>query len=271
MNSTSGTSPNFDSPSFDGVVNFREMGGLPTADGTVKHRRLFRSGHWSQASDADVETLAQYDLAAIVDFRTDIDREGDGGPDRVPDGPEYLKLEMIDIGGNGEMLRSTLMSGDQALINERFGDGKADAMASQFVTDLALSPEKQQVFRDFLQVAVKAANEDRPLLWHCSAGKDRAGWAATLLGMALQVDDEAIVEHYLASNIHRPVESRLAYYAERGVDAEVVRPFLMVHEEYLRAGLAVVDDGWPTREAYLEQALGLSRYQLDVLRSNLID
>ncbi len=86
-----------------------------------------------------------------------------------------------------------------------------------------------------------------------------------------RVDDDAIVEHYVASNIHRPVESRLAHYAERGIDAEAVRPFLMVHEKYLRAGLAAVDERWPTREAYLEQALSLSRLQIEQLRDGLID
>lgn len=246
------------------------MGGLPAAGGTVKEGRLFRSGHWSQASEADVAALAQYNLATIVDFRTELDRKGDGGPNRIPDGPEYLQLEMIDVGGNGTLLRSTLMSGDQALINERFGDGKADELAGGFVTNLALASETRAVFSRFLQVVVNAASQDQPIMWHCSAGKDRAGWAATLLGMALAVDEEAIVDHYLASNIHRPVETRLAYYASQGVDAEVVRPFLMVDEKHLRAGLAAVDDGWPSREAYLEQALGLSRPQIELLRSNLI-
>ncbi|MGB5755461.1 MAG: tyrosine-protein phosphatase, partial [Acidimicrobiales bacterium] len=225
--------------------------------------------HWSQASDRDVAALADHDLAAIVDFRTEIDRRGDGGEDRIPDGPDYLQLEMIDTGGNGAMLRTTLMSGDQSLIEERFGGGRAEELAGRFVTDMALDPTKQQIFSRFLQVIVDVAG--RPVLWHCSAGKDRAGWAATILGMALGVPDDALVEHYLASNVHRPVESRLAHYAARGIDAEVVRPFLMVHERFLRAGLAAVDAGWPTREAYLEHALGLDPADGERLRQLLID
>lgn len=257
-----------DAPRFDGVVNFREMGGLPAGDGTVRSGRLFRSGHWSQASDADVAVLTGYDLAVIVDFRTELDRRGDGGPNRIPPGPRYLQLEMIDIGGNGELLRSTLMSGDQRLIEERFGQGRADELAAGFVTELALDPTKQQVFRRFLQVVADAGSQ--PVLWHCSAGKDRAGWAATLLGLALGVPDDAIVEHYLASNIHRPVESRLDHYAELGIDAEVVRPFLMVHERYLRAGLAAIDERWPSREAYLDDALGFGPDLVDRLRAELV-
>ncbi len=257
-------------PRFDGVVNFREMGGLPTSDGgTVRGGRLFRSGHWSQASDDDVAALAAYDLTAIVDFRSDIDRRGDGGPNRIPDGPDYLQLEMVDTGGNGALLRTTLMSGDQALIEERFGGGRAEELAGLFVTDMALDETKQRVFSRFLRVILEA--DGGPVLWHCSAGKDRAGWAATVLGMALGVPDDALVEHYLASNIHRPVESRLAHYAARGIDAEVVRPFLMVHERFLRDGLAAVDAGWPSRAAYLEQALGLDPADGRELRRLLVE
>jgi protein-tyrosine phosphatase len=263
---------NFTERPFEGVVNFREMGGLPAAGGTIRPGRLFRSGHWSQATEDDVTKLAGYELATIVDFRTDVDRQGDGGPNRIPPGPDYLQLEMVDVDdeGDGKLLRTTLMSGDQALIEERFGGGKADQLAARFVTDLALKPHKQHVFSRFLKVVVDAATQDRPVLWHCSAGKDRAGWAATLVGMALGVDDDALIEHYTASNIHRPVEARLAYYAKRGVDAEAVRPFLTVDEKYLRAGLAAVDERWPSREAYLDQALGLDRSQQAALRAALI-
>lgn len=255
---------------FDAVLNFREMGGLPAADGgTVKAGRLYRSGHWSQASDADVDMLAEYGLSTVVDFRTEIDRTGDGGPNRIPNDVTYLQLEMTDTSGLGHKIRSTLMSGDQALIDREFGGGKAKALAAEGVVAMALEAEKQAVFGRFLQVV--ANDEERPVLWHCSAGKDRAGWAATVVGMALGVPDEALIEHYVASNIHRPVEDRLAYYAAKGVDAEIMRPFLSVHEDYLRGGFAVVDQRWPSRERYLTEALGFGPEQIDKLRNELVD
>lgn len=272
---TSSGGPTSEGPKFDGVVNFREMGGLPAAEGgTIRHGQLYRSGHWSQATDDDVASLADYQLAAIVDFRSDIDRTGDGGPNRIPTGPGgpgYHQLPMADTGGNGELLRTTLMSGDQNLINERFGNGRSEELAREFLLELALDPGNHRVFGRFLDVVSGAAAQARPVMWHCSAGKDRAGWAATVVGMALGVPDDALIEHYEESNVHRPVESRLAFYAEKGVDAEAVRPFLMVHGRYLEAGLAAVDERWPTREAYLADALGFDRYQIDRLRAGLID
>jgi len=266
-----GATPGGGTPTrFENVLNFREMGGLPAAGGgTVKRGRLYRSGHWSQATDADVEGLAGYRLATIVDFRTQVDRLGDGGPNRVPQGPEYLMLEMVDSSGRGHEIRSVLMSGDQALVEESFGGGRAAAMAAEGVAEMALDREKQEVFARFLDVV--ADDSRRPVLWHCSAGKDRAGWAATLVGLALGVPDEALFDHYLASNVHRPIEQRLAYYAERGIDAEVMRPFLSVHEDYLRVGLEAVDERWPSREAYLADALGFGPERIERLRSELIE
>jgi len=255
----------------ESVLNFREMGGLPTVDGgTIRHGRLFRSGHWSQPTDGDLAKLAEYDLAAVIDFRADIDREGDGGPDRLPDGPDYLQMPMSDVDAVGEGLRETLMSGDQALIDERFGNGRADELASEFVTNLAMMEQHQETFGRFLRTVADVTARDRALMWHCSAGKDRAGWASTLVGMALGVEEDALVEHYEASNIHRPVEDRLAYYAERGIDAEIMRPFLMVHGDYLRNGLQVVDATWGSREAYLDEALGFGPEAVAQLRERLI-
>ncbi len=261
----------FDLPGpFASVLNFREMGGLPAADGArIRPGVLYRSGHWSQASDDDVDRLAGYDLAAVVDFRTEIDRRGDGGPNRLPDGPDYLQLEMIDSSGRGHEIRSVLMSGDQALIEERFGDGQAEAFARDGVVEMALDREKQEVFARFLDVVADEGR--RPVLWHCSAGKDRAGWAATLVGLALGVPEDELLDHYEASNVHRPVEQRLAHYAERGLDVSVLRPFLRVDASYQRAGLAAIDERWPTREAYLTEALGFGPDRIERLRTDLLE
>lgn len=257
---------------FESVLNFREMGGLPAASGgTVKSGLLFRSGHWSQASEADVAALARYRLTTVVDFRTETDRTGDGGPDRLPTGPggpEYLQMEMIDSSGQGHEIRRVLMSGDQSLIEERFGGGRAQVIAARGVVEMALDRDKQAVFARFLDVVAGTGNH--PIMWHCSAGKDRAGWAATLVGIALGVPEDALIEHYLASNIHRPVEQRLAHFASLGVDVSVMRPFLRVDESYIRAGFEAIDRRWPSREAYLADALGFGPERIELLRADLI-
>lgn len=250
------------------ISNFREMGGLPAAGGVVRSGALFRSAHLADATDEDLHALGGLGIRTIVDFRTTVDIQGDGGADRVPDGVTHLEIPVVDTSGKSADIRKTLMSGDLDVMFELYGEGRGHQLATQGVVQMALEPEKQAVFARFLQTV--AAAEQRPVLWHCSAGKDRAGWAATLLGLALGVPDDALVEHYLQSNVYRPVEERAAYFAERGVDVQLMMPFLAVHEDYIRAGLAAVDDGWSSREQYLSEALGLDPDQLAALRADLI-
>ena len=255
---------------FDSILNLREMGGLATPDGRVRSGLLYRSGHLSTATDADVDRLAGLGLRTVVDFRSAVDHRGDGGPDRLPDGVDHVHLDLTDGSENAAEIRSTLLSGDQALIDATFGDGRAERIATEAVEVMALDPGKQRVFGRFL--ATVADPGRRPVLWHCSAGKDRAGWAATLLGMALGIDDDTLLDHYLESNVHRPPEQRIAFYRERfGVDITPARPLLMVDEPYLRAGLAAVDAGWATREDYLADALGFGPEQVAQLRTELVE
>ncbi len=123
------------------------------------------------------------------------------------------------------------------------------------------------MYATFLRHVLEA---DRPVLFHCSAGKDRAGWAATLIGIALGVPEEQLIEHYMLSNVHRPVEQRIQFFRERGIDAELIRPFLQVDESYLRAALGAVDDGWASREDYLTDALGFGADDRALMRERYL-
>lgn len=254
-------------PQLEGVLNFRELGGLAAAGGTVRHGRLFRSGHLASATDADLAALESLGVATVVDFRLPTDRKGDGGEDRLPEGVEMVSLPMPDPGGLGVEMREILMSGDKARIEARYGDGRAHALATEGAVAQAMAPERQAVYAAFLD---RVANTDEPLLFHCSAGKDRAGWAATLLGLALGVSDDDLVEHYLLSNVHRPPAQRQAYYESRGVDVTAIMPFLGVHEDYVRASLAAVDASYESRELYLLEAVGFGPERVDALRAKLL-
>ena len=119
-------------------------------------------------------------------------------------------------------------------------------------------------------LATVADAETRPVLWHCSAGKDRAGWAATLLGLALGVPDDALIEHYLESNNRRPFDERAETYAKLGLNVELMRPFMVVHPDYINRGFQAIDAGWSSREAYLAEALNFGPDQIEALRSDLI-
>jgi len=257
-------------PTLESISNFREMGGLPAADGaTVRRGCLYRSGHLAEASEVDLTTLAGLGIESIVDLRTPADLAGDGGADRIPAGVAHHAIPVVDSSGHNAELRAVMLAGDQARIEELFGNGRAEQLAADGVAVMATEPEKIAVFARVLHHVADAAGQ--PVLWHCSAGKDRAGWSATVIGLALGVADDALVEHYLLSNVHRPIAERLAMYDAKGIDARPILPLIEVREEYLRAGLAAIDAQWPSRAAYLDQAMGFGPDRVAALRRQLLD
>lgn len=237
-----------------GVDNFRELGGLPTTDGRqVRHGALFRAGHLARATDDDVAHLGSLGVTLIVDFRTDHDIEAEGH-DRLPPDVRHVRTPVFDEGGHRTPIRELFMSG--ADLSEVLGGGRARQLVLDGYRRNAVAPWCVEAFSTFVGEVVAA--DGGAVLWHCSAGKDRAGWAACILGLALGVERDAIVDNYLESNVHRRVDETLARYAESGVDTSLLRPFLEVHADYLQSSFDAAEEQWGSLDAYLRDGLGLT-------------
>jgi protein-tyrosine phosphatase len=93
------------------------------------------------------------------------------------------------------------------------------------------------------------------VLWHCSAGKDRAGWVGTSVLLGLGAEPAVIVDHYVESNRH--LRGIGALFPD-GELKDLLRPYLEVHEDFVRAQLDVVDRQWGGRSALYRDGFGLS-------------
>ena len=71
--------PEFGHIPFEGLHNTRDLGGLPAADGRrIRPALLLRSGDLHHAAESDLaRLLADYHLEAVVDFRTNLERQKD--------------------------------------------------------------------------------------------------------------------------------------------------------------------------------------------------
>jgi protein-tyrosine phosphatase len=98
------------------------------------------------------------------------------------------------------------------------------------------------------------------VLLHCSAGKDRTGFAAALLLLALGVPRPLVMRDYLLSRHYFHPAQQLAQvrskYGIGHLDDAVILPLLSVEEAYLGAALAAVDAAGGV-DAYLQQELGV--------------
>jgi protein-tyrosine phosphatase len=113
--------------------------------------------------------------------------------------------------------------------------------------------------------------ERRPVLFHCTAGKDRTGWAATILLLAAGVDEAGALDEFLAVNpaVRVTFAPLLEQLAAVGGDPELLRPLLEVRAEYLQAALDALRERFGTFDAYLRDGLGLSEIEVEALRRTL--
>jgi protein-tyrosine phosphatase len=167
----------------------------------------------------------------------------------------------------GRGIREILDASRPDELETHFGGGRAEALMRGSAAGLVR--ERREPYGQFLRALAKP--DSLPALFHCSAGKDRAGWAGSVVLLTLGVPEDQVIEQYLLSN--RAVEQILAQYQGQGgeVWTDLLRPVIEVRAEYIEASLAAVREDWGDFEGYLERGLGISEEQRDAIRKHLLD
>jgi protein-tyrosine phosphatase len=263
---------------FEGIENGRDMGGLVMQDGrTVRFDMLVRSGNLSTATDADVAILKnQYHLTDVFDFR--FDGEVAAAPDRQIDGVSYTHLStlpkaFIEGFSPGSSSSEEIDTRDLgALLLQKAFDPNAQAMARQLYPAIVTDSTAQRYYGEFLRGVLAAKGG---VLWHCSQGKDRAGWASAFVLAALGASREVIVEDFDLSNqsYADKVEalSAMVRDQEGGDEAEAfIRAMIGVSRENFEATLDLIDQRYGSLSGYIEHQLGFSQAEQQQLRAKYL-
>lgn len=256
-------------PELSGVRNFRDVGGLPTRDGrTVRHGRLFRSGHLANATADDSAFLSALGLHTIFDFRNSADLRLDG-PDVELAGVRNVNIPLSDP-ADGAAFWRMIRDGDLGQLRSLLADGRAEARMiysyRAIITDR--TAEHSRVLHALADGSV-------PVLMHCAAGKDRAGLSVAVSLLAVGVEPEAIEADYVKSNdAHRRYPVRRSDRSAAGTSPEVMEllgPLFDARAAYLAAAFEVIEKTWGSTDRYLSEGLGLAPATLDRLRARLLD
>lgn len=252
---------------FEQVFNFRDLGGHTTTDGRrVAKGRLLRSGHLGQASESDLAILSGYGLRRIFDFRTASDIEAEGA-DRLPPGAESVRLPMPDPARGGD-IRKLMQENSPERIPEIFGNGRAEAMMRESAAGLVR--ERREPYSLFLKAL--ARHDAFPALFHCSAGKDRAGWAGSVVLLTLGVPEDEVVEQYLLSNrAAQAIIDRNRVPGREHWGSGVLAPLIGVRAEYIEASFEAVRQEWGDFDGYLRDGLRITDAEREAIRSHLLE
>jgi len=256
------------------ATNARDLGGLVTADGRrVRSGLLYRANALNRLSDADVTVLGGLGLACLIDLRHPHEIELIG-PDRLPPVPpgRVVSLPLFYSDHDVFTTVSAVLSGradDPSL--DRLRDGGAEAVMRELYRWFVEAPLARQAFGAALRII--ADDEALPLLFHCTAGKDRTGWLAALVLSALGVERTVVAADYLRTNDLNAAGTAfvLAALAGRVDDPALLLPLLEARPVYLDEAFDAADRRYGGVDGYLTAGLGLDAASLDRLRGRLLE
>ena len=249
-------------PAFiSGSGNFRSLGGLRTHDGRrIRAHYLMRSDRLNHLTPAGWEQLAALGLTTICDLRSR--EECAQNPNGVP---ANLAIDEIACEVRNELRGNHSLLGMLATRPDAAG---AEALMIEIYRRLP-----QLMGPVIGRVSERLLSGGAPMLIHCTAGKDRTGFAVAMLLHALGVPQDEIERDYLASRswsnapLHGASIARSlgSMVPPENMDA-VVSALLDVRESYLRASLDLVVNDFGSLERYLDVAAGLDAGKRERLR-----
>lgn len=244
----------------EGTLNTRDLGGYVGRDGAiVREGAVFRSDNLAGLTDADREWFRTAGISRVVDYRGP--EEAAAAPSALPEGLEPIAIPManetaITMGPMDRILAGTLTHFDAYDMTALYVD-----MLARFATD-------------FGRVVTMASEADtEPLLFHCTAGKDRTGVTAALILDVLGVDRDAVLADYEISTTYRGGR-RLAelhdQLTEAGVDVDAVSAMFGAPIEAMAATMRFVDGRHGGAEKFLTDVAGVSPASVERLRTIML-
>lgn len=237
-----------------GGSNFRDLGGYGTTDGrTVRRGVVFRSAHLGNLTDSDRAALGRLGVRTIVDLR---------GVDEAAETPHRID------GVSCRIVGAHIEPGVGEKIRGAVADGTANPhVMMQFLTDHYRDYPRRCApgFRTLFGTLSDGTH--RPLVFHCTAGKDRTGFASALLLSLLGVPWETVMEDYLRTN--ELWTGHVGRYPELDIDTRAA--IVEARAAYLDAAFEVVRADFGSAESFADRALGLDPATRERIKTELLD
>lgn len=248
--------------------NFRDLGGVEAEHQRLTKRGLvYRAGAPKSLSSADEQTLQRIGLKTIVDLRT-------------PEEAEKIPYSWSVSSAVNQLVISG-QSGDLTKYADRLdGENLTRSEVRNLMIEFYPRIVDTQTFA-IKEVFALLSKGAVPLLFHCSAGKDRTGVIAALVLLVLGVSKEQVVEDYLATN--NLVDYRLEwglddpsdanpYFAQLGrISADIIEPLLLADADYLMSALDHIERQYGSISGFLEIKCDMKMDKIDDIKELLLE
>jgi len=246
----------------EGTLNFRDLGGYRTTDGRhVKWGRIFRSDGLARLTDPDQTLLKQIGIKLVCDFRAPAEVEK--SPNKLPPGGaiQTQGLPVVSHEFDTVAIMERIKKGDTDWINESL-------MVDGYIRNIESFPD---IWGTVINNLIDP--QKRPLVFHCTAGKDRTGVCAALILWALGVSEEVVIEDHQLSNIFlAPFLPKMTKYLQPyGVDVEDVMPYLVAPRAAIVAVIERIRTNYGTVDRYLNSKSGVNLKTLALIKKEFLE
>jgi protein-tyrosine phosphatase len=221
-----------------GASNFRDLGGYAGKDGrTVRWRHIFRSNHLGHLTNADIAILRSVGLKTAFDFRGTEERS-------------TALCAIEDLTVHSLPVEPTVV----AALRARLAGGKALSPTDgvEVMRESYVNYVRQNTGR-FQSLFAHLLGDSAPLVIHCTAGKDRTGFACALILHSLGVPEDVIAEDYLLTNrFYRRDPS-----ASNDIPDDVRQVLGSVEASFLAAAFNAIRSDYGDLDQYFHRGLGL--------------
>ena len=204
-----------------GINNLRDLGGKQTSENKTLKKGLFlrcaAPTEWNEQVKIQMEALKK---PLIIDFRGV--QEEKNNPSQIPKSFFSKRVHLPIEPKVTELLRG---------LNEvdRSQKTEIDKIFQQAYRKYTI--DNIGSFEEFFTILFD--NPDSTIMFHCTAGKDRTGFASALILSLFGVAKETIIDDYLLSNKkYKPTQKVKGEVQKIGI-----KQLLKVEESWLNAGL----------------------------------
>ncbi len=229
---------------FASSSNFRHVGearapGLPL-------RHIYRSDHLGALDAHDAAQIRALGITRVLDFRGVTERTS-----------AACRLDGVTV--HSLPIEPTIVQALSDLVAAGHELTGADVTAHMQDTYRGFVRHNTPRFAEFFAHLLAS---DEPTVFHCTAGKDRTGFAAALLLKAVGASDQAVMHDYLLTNDR----VRLPDTSSMGLPREAMEVLWRVHPEFLQAAFDEVDAAYGSLEQYFREGLALRAPERERLR-----